>query len=129
MGATAMRSAKPELSELVSDVAVQATRLVRQQLQLLQSEVQDDVRAAGAASTAMVAGVSLLAASGVLSTVGGVHLLQRLTRLPLRCCYWLVAGATSVAGRQLLRSGRDSTVALFNSGLSESAPELTENVH
>src|SRR5437899_12296938 len=91
MSAPAIQSQTTEIGELVGDVVVQATRLVRQQVQLLTSEVHEDVRQAGAATAQMGGGIALLAASGVLATASPVHLAQRVTRVPLSCCHGLAA--------------------------------------
>ena len=125
MSAPAIQSQTTEIGELVGDVVVQATQLVRQQVQLLTSEV--DVRQAGAATAKMGGGIALLAASGVLATASAVHLAQRVTRLPLWCCYGLAAGAAAIAGQRLFASGRDSAANLLQSGLNQTAESLKEN--
>src|SRR5438552_2684469 len=123
MSAPAIQSKTADFGEVV----ILATRLVRQQGQLLTSEVQEDVRQAGAATAQMGGGIALLAASGVLATASAVHLAQRVTRLPLWCCYGLAAGAAAIAGQRLFASGRDSAANLLQSGLNQTAESLKEN--
>jgi hypothetical protein len=124
---TRRRSPTSSVAELAGDAVGHAMRLIRQQMQLLKSEVGEDVGEAGAATAAMGGGIALLAASGVLTTVAGVHLLQRITRWPLWSCYGVAAVSAAVFGRQLFVIGRDQAGRLLKTGLSQTAAELREN--
>jgi hypothetical protein len=80
--------------------------LVAQQVDLLRSEVRQELGEAKAAAASMGAGVGLVAAGGLLSTLMLVHALHKATGLPLWACYGLVGGAAGAAGAGLLAAGR-----------------------
>jgi len=93
------------LTELVGGIVHDAGTLVSQQIDLLRAEVLQELRRAGTSAVTLAAGGGLLAAAGLLSGPMLVHLLHRLTRLPLWVCYATVAGSMGAAGVALLRTG------------------------
>ena len=96
---------EPELLTLVGKAVRDSEKLVAQQLQLLRSEVAEEVGKAKTAAVQLGAGAGLLAAGGLLTTLMAVHLLHRTTRLPLWACYGLVGGTLGAAGAGLLTAG------------------------
>jgi hypothetical protein len=115
------------LKTLLGDLADHAERLLGQQYELLKSEVRQTVQEAGGAAVAAGAGVGLLAVSGVLSVAAAVHLLHRVTGLPLWACYGLTAGAAGAGGVGLLSAARTTAADLQSPLLPESRAALREN--
>lgn len=96
---------KADFGTLLSDIVHDTGKLVGQQAELLRAEVREELRRAGTAAGTMVAGSGLLAAAGLLSGPMVVHLVHRVTRLPLWMCYAAVAGGMGAAGAALVRQG------------------------
>ena len=110
------------------DLLQNAQRLVRLQLDLLRAEAGQELQTAGLAVGAMAAGAGLLAAGGLLTIPMAVHLLHRVTRLPLWACYGLAAGACGAAGAGLIAHGRRQAGQVHLPALPESAAALQENL-
>lgn len=94
-----------DLRTLVSDIAVDAQKLISQQMELVRLELLNEIRQAKTGALSIGAGIGLLAMSGILATHTLVHLLHKSTRLPLWACYGIVAGLSGTVGAKLVHSG------------------------
>lgn len=128
MGTRAEHADPPDLMALLGEIVNQSERLIRQQYELFKGELGQAARDAGGAALAAGAGAGLLAVSGVLTTAAAVHLLHRLTRLPLWACYGLLAAAAAGSGAGLLASARSKAAGLERPVLPQSAAALRDNV-
>jgi len=93
------------ITDLVGRIAEDAGRLIGQQIDLLTTEVKDELRKAAGSASQVAAGGGLTAVAGIMSGMMLAHLLNRATGLPLWCAYGTVAGALGAAGAALLKSG------------------------
>jgi hypothetical protein len=116
-----------DLGSVLGDVLREGERLLGQQVDLLKSELRQELGRAAGAALSLGAGTGLLTCGGVLGTLAVVHGLHRATRLPLWTCYGLVAGLSAAAGAGLLAIGRGQLAALAP-GLPQSAATLRENL-
>ena len=105
MAQSAASAENLNVSEIVGRIAEDAGKLIGQQVELLTTEVKDELRKAATAAGEMAAGGGLTALAGIMSGMMLAHLLHRATRLPLWCCYGTVAGTAGVAGAALLKAG------------------------
>jgi hypothetical protein len=117
-----------DLPTLLGDAVRDAGNLLRQQVRLVQAEVGQEVRKAGLGAAEIASGGGLAAAGGLLSGMMLVHLLHRLTRLPLWACYGFVGGVISAASFTLLKDGYAKLADLHLLPPPESAEALQENV-
>jgi Putative Actinobacterial Holin-X, holin superfamily III len=127
MTTDATRGEPPDLSALLTGLARTSETLLQQQVDLLRSELKQELNKAGGAAVALAAGSGLVAAGGVYSTLMLVHLLQRVTRLPLWACYGLVAGGLGAAGINLILRGR-RTAERVQLDLPQTTAGLKENL-
>jgi hypothetical protein len=99
-------SAEPSVTSLVGDVVQGVQELVRQQLDLLRLEFQDDVRKIKEFAFSLTAGLGVILVGGVLLCMALALLLHFLMpALPLWVCYGIVAIALGGAGGTLLYAG------------------------
>ena len=117
-----------DVTALLGELARDSEKLIRLQFDLLRSDLGRELRKAGGAALALGAGAGLLAAGGLLSTQMLVHLLRRVTGLPLWACYGLLAGGLGAAGATLVARGRARAAELGAPALSETVAGLKENV-
>ncbi len=89
------------LEAIVDDVG----RLLEQQLQLLRSDLGQEVGKVQKAALSLGGGAGLVGVAGILGTLTVVHLLHDITRLPLWVCYGLVGGLVGAAGAKMLSCG------------------------
>jgi hypothetical protein len=106
------RADEPELMTLVSEVVGNAETLIGEHLDLLRSEMKQELRQARDAALSMGAGATLVAAGGVLTALMTVHALHRATRLPLWASYGLVGGLVGGVGMALLSAGGQRAASL-----------------
>lgn len=99
------RADEPELMTLVGEVVANAETLIVQHLDLLRSEVKQELRQARDAALSLSAGATLVAVGGVMGAMMTVHAVHRASRLPLWASYGLVGGVLGAAGVVLLASG------------------------
>lgn len=121
-------AAEPDLGELVRELLHNSEHLIDLQLQLLRSEIGQELRKAGTSALALGAGAGLLAASGLLSSQMAFHLLRRVTGLPEWACYGLAAGTLGAAGVGLLKYGRNALGDVQLPALPQSSAALKENL-
>lgn len=128
MGDERKRGSEEDLGEILAGIAGDAQKLLDQQLQLLRSEVRQEVREAKSAAASLGAGAGLVATGGVLSTLMLVHLLHRSTRAPLWCCYGIVGGMCGAIGAGLLRSGGQNLANRQLLPLAQTGEAIKENL-
>ena len=102
----------PDLTTLVKEIVSDSETLIGQQLQLLRSEVAQELDQAKEAALAIGAGAGLVATGGVLTALMVVHALHKASRLPLWSCYGLVGGLLGTAGAGLLAAGRTEALSV-----------------
>ncbi len=125
----AQRAALDEdLPTLASRVVHEAGTLLSEQVDLLRAEVGQELRRAAGGAAAVAAGGGLAAAGGLLGGFMAVHLLHRATRLPLWCCYGVVAGALGTTAAALLRSGGQRLAGVQLLPPPQTAAALGENL-
>jgi hypothetical protein len=101
-----------ELLELVREIVQDSRQLLGQQIELAKSEVGDELRRVAGAGVSVAAGGGLAAAGGLMSGLMLVHLIRRVTGLPIWACYGLLSGSLGAAGLALIRSGRETFAEL-----------------
>ena len=106
MAESVERAEEMDLAQLGVRIVQNAGKLVHQQIDLARAEIGQELRRAVHAAVLVAAGGALLAAGGLLSGLMLASLLQRVSGLPLWCCYGAVGGACGAAGAALVRSGR-----------------------
>ena len=126
MGKNAGAEALADLGTLVGRIADDAKQLLGQQVELFRAEIGEELRRAGGAAGSLAAGGGLTAAGGLLGGFAAVHLVRRVTGLPLWACFGLVGGGLGAAGVRLLLAGQDGIVGLRQ--LPQTAETLGENV-
>lgn len=125
MAANSTPSPLAELATTVSTTVVDAKTLVSQQAELIRLEAGDEFRKAGDSLLKVAAGGGMTAAGAALGGLMLVHLLRRVTGLPLWVSYGVAATGLCVAGAACVRSGsRDLTRGPH---FPKSAASLREN--
>jgi len=92
--------------DLVGDIAQDGEKLLGQQVELLRSEIGEELRLAGGAVAEIGAGAGLLSVAGLMSALMMAHGLHRASRLPLWGCYGVVGGVFGAVGAGLIASGQ-----------------------
>jgi hypothetical protein len=98
-------SAPSEISHLAEGALRDVERLLGQHLDLLKSELKEELTRARDAALGISAGAGAAAAGAALGTLMAVHLLHRVSRLPLWACYGAVGGSLGLLCAGLLRGG------------------------
>ena len=126
MSKTAAPSELSQLVEHVTTIVDDAKTLLGQQAQLLRAEAREELHHVGASATALATGAGLALAGGAMGGVALVHVISRVTRLPLWASYGLAATGLIAGGAAYIRRGREelSRVEL----LPKSAEALQENL-
>jgi hypothetical protein len=93
---------KPSLSELVSDILVDAKNLFVRELELAKREVAEDIRKTKTAAAALFVGLGVLGIGITLLLLALVHMIAASTSLPLWECYGLVGLLVGGLGAGLL---------------------------
>lgn len=96
---------QPEITTLLKEVGQDIEKLFGQQIDLLRTELRQELAQTKNAVLSLGTGAGLAAAGGFLSTLMVVHGLHRATGLPLWACYGLVGGFLGAAGGTLLAQG------------------------
>ncbi len=94
------------LPDLLAGIASDTRQIAGDHLALFRAECAGELRKAAGAAAALGAGAGLTATAGVFTGLMAVHLLHRVSRLPLWACYGLVGGALGAAGLGGLAVGR-----------------------
>jgi uncharacterized membrane protein YqjE len=116
------------VTQLVGGIVTDVQTLLRQELQLAKSEMQQEWDKTKSAAGSMAAGAGLLTVAGLLLSFALVHLLATIASgLPLWTCYALVALVLGMIGGILVVAGRTkaSEVHIIPPQTAES---LKENV-
>ena len=105
MAAGTQQSASSDLSQLAEGTIRDFEKLIGQHFDLLKSELKEEIVKARDAAVGVGAGAGAAALGGILGTLMLVHLLQRVTKLPLWACYGAVGGSLGLLGAGLLTAG------------------------
>ena len=105
MATDTQQPASSDLSRLAEGTIRDLETLIGQHFDLLKSELKQEIVKARDAAVGVGAGVGAVAVGGALGTLALVHLLQRVTRLPLWACYGAVGGSLGLLCAGLLRGG------------------------
>ena len=115
----------PPISAILGEVLHGAQELITQHFDLLRSDIRNDVEHLKGAAVGLTAGATLLAAGGLFSTLMLVHVLQKVTRLPLWACHGLLGGSLGAAGIRILSTSGQQVRGL---PLRHTAAAVKENV-
>jgi hypothetical protein len=105
MAAGPRQPASSDLSRLAEGTIRDIETLIGQHFDLLKSEMKRELAKARDAAVDVGVGVGAVAAGGALGTLMVVHLLHRVTRLPLWACYGAVGGSLGLLGAASLTAG------------------------
>jgi hypothetical protein len=105
MATDTRQPARPEFSHLAEGALRDVEQLIGQHFDLLKSEMKEELVKARDAVVGISVGAGAVAAGGALGTLMLVHLMQRVTRLPLWACYGAVGGSLGLLGAGFLRAG------------------------
>jgi hypothetical protein len=118
----------PSVTQLVGGIVTDLQTLLRQELQLAKSDIQQEWDKTKTAAESMAAGAGLLTVSGLLLSFAFVYLLAAIAPgLPLWACYALVGVALGLIGGILVVAGR-SKASEVNIIHSQTAESMKENV-
>jgi hypothetical protein len=105
MAADTQSSVASNLTAAAEGTVSDLQKLIAQHFDLLRSEMKQGLTDAKDAAVSISTGAGSIALAGALGTLAVVHLLQRITRLPLWACYGLVAGGLGAAGTGMVCRG------------------------
>jgi len=123
------------IASLVGGIVSDVQDLVKQQLQLMRKEVEDDLRKTAEAASLWVAGLVVLFLGGIALCLMLAHLLHWLTgppgldpaSLPLWGCYAIVGVSLVIIGLGLVWAGK-KTIASVHPLDNQATEALKENV-
>lgn len=115
------------LTELVAGIFNDGQRLLKQQLDMIRSEVREDLRKSRDVAVYLGLGIGLLSLGGMMLLVALVYLMNFLTGWHLAACWGAVGGATVAFGAVALAAGR-RVMNSFNPLPEKSFNALQENV-
>jgi hypothetical protein len=93
-------------SDLVKEILEDVQTLVSQHLQLFRQEVYEEIDQAKSRLVTVGVGAGMMGLAGVMSSHMAVHLVHRVTKLPLWASYGVVAGLLGGIGYQLAAGRR-----------------------
>ena len=105
MATDTRQPASSDLSRLAEGTIRDIETLIGQHFDLLKTEMKQELAKARDAAVDVGAGVGAVAVGGALGTLALVHLLQRVTRLPLWACYGAVGGSLGLLGAASIAAG------------------------
>jgi hypothetical protein len=118
----------PSLTSLVSGIVDDLQRLVRQELKLAKTEVQQEWEKTKTTASEMAAGVALLGLAAVLLCFMFVYLLHYyVTAIPLWGWFGIVGGLLAIGGGLLIAAGR-ATATQIHVVPPQTAETIKENV-
>ena len=115
------------ISELVSGILDDGQKLFKQQIEMVKSEVKEDLRKTQNMVVYLGVAIGLAAVGAVMALVALVYLIKRLTEWELDACWGVVAGVTlAAAAIAFVIGGR--ILASYNPLPDKSFNALQENV-
>jgi len=118
---------EPSMTSLVSGIITDAQDLIKQQLDLVRHEIQEDVRKAKEAAASLALGLGVAAVGAILFGTMFVYLLHEMAGLPLWASFGIVGGIMLVVGLVLTYLAKKEAETI-NPLEGESAKALEENV-
>jgi hypothetical protein len=113
---------------LLGGIVRDGQQLLHQQLEMLRSEVKQELHQLRSGLVSVCIGVGVAAVGGMFLLVMLVHLLDAYTEIPLWGCYGIVGGALGLVGGAFLIGGRKSVSDLQLSPPPATARALKENI-
>ncbi len=117
-----------KLNAIINDVTRLGRNIVRRQWTELTNELQEDAKHAGSAAAMAGGGVALLGVAGFLTVPATVHVISKLTGLPLWASYLLVAGGAAAGGVAMLNSAAEQARQAWPPALANAGKTLKEGV-
>lgn len=119
---------EPSMTSLVSGIIDDVQELIKQQADLIRSEIKDDMQKTKVAVSSMAAGAGVALLGVILLSLMAVYLLHwAAPNLPLWACFGIVGGALAVAGGALIYAGKKKFDS-FNPLPDQSFQALKENL-
>jgi len=120
---------QPSMTDLVSGIVSDAQTLLRQQVDMLRTEVKEDMRRTKDAAKYMGIGAAVASLGGLFLVISLVYLLHWLAapHLPEWACWAIVGGVLAVGGLIAMYVGK-RTFDSFNPLPDKTANALQENV-
>ena len=119
---------EPTVTHLVSGIVSDIGQLLEQQMQLLRTEIQNNVRRTRAAALLSAIGAGTLALAGIALVFAlGFGLNAAFENLPLWACFACVCAALCLAGGVILYASKEKWLAVHPFP-EESAQALKENL-
>jgi hypothetical protein len=97
---------QPTIAQLIGELVADAQHLIRKELELAKVEIESLGRSTVRNALALVSGISIAGAGGLLLLFMLVHLISNATAMELWLSYAIVGGASLVLGGLLLAVGR-----------------------
>jgi len=115
------------LTDLASGIMADFQQLLKQQMSLFRAEFSQDLRRTRQVAQCFGVGIFLLAFSGVMLIIAGVHLLGHLTGWPMWACWATVGGVALLCGAIALAVGA-RILSSYNPLPDKSFHALQENM-
>jgi uncharacterized membrane protein YjfL (UPF0719 family) len=128
MATNANPANEQSIASLVGGIVDDAQTLIKQQFQLVRSEIKQELRQARNAAISLSVGALLAFLGVILLIVMAVHLLHTYTELQLWACYGIVGGLLAVLGAVLLYLGKEEAEDVQLLPPPQSAEAARENV-
>jgi hypothetical protein len=117
----------PSMTSLVEGIIADAQRLIRQELALARSEIQEEWTKTKTAAAALGVGMVVVTLGGIFLCLTLVYLIQWLSEMPLWACYGIVGGLFTLIGLGLMYAGRKQA-ADINFVPKQTVESMKENV-
>lgn len=127
MAMEAPPNAEPNLTTLVAGIINDAQNLFHQQVELVRTEIQGDLKRTKDASQVLAIGAGAAIVAVILLALMCVHLLAWATTWPLWICYGVVGGVLGVIAGAFILTGVKKFQS-FNPLPDESLEGLKENL-
>jgi hypothetical protein len=102
----------PSMTSLVEGIIADAQRLIRQELTLARSEIQEEWNKTKMAAAALGVGIVVVSLGGIFLCLMLVFLLQWLTELPLWGCFGIVGGLFTLLGAIMIYAGKNQAESI-----------------
>jgi len=117
----------PSITGLVDGIITDAQRLMRQELALARTEIQEEWNKTKTAAAALGAGIVIATLGGIFLCLMLVFLLNWLTELPLWGCFGIVGGLFALLGAIMIYAGKSQAESI-NFVPQQTVETMKENV-
>ena len=115
------------VGSLVADILEGSQKLIRQEMQLVRTEIEEEWAKAKQASIQFVGGIAVAGLGALFISLAMVHALNSATGLPIWACYVVFAAIWLGLGLLLLRRGKEA-VSQVDFVPRQSAENMKEDV-